>query len=525
MNSSVNAVDQEFHLNDGEVVITCTDPKSYITYANQGFLRTSGYTLEECMGKPQNLVRHPDMPKAAFADMWKTIKAGEPWRGFVKNRRKDGRYYWVLANVTPIREGGVVTGYVSVRTKPTRSEVEAADRLYARMRAGDLGGYSLQGGELIRTGVAGVPGAIGRSSLSLRAWVSLGFLAALMLVPAILSFVPGIAPGTVASAARWCALFGVPVALVAAWFAASRIAAPIDHMIERAVLMLSGDLHSRFVPEGDERLKRLMRYLNQLNSKTIGVVDDTGAAIDGVRMAAGEVEKGNADLSSRTEEQAANLQQTAATMDEITASVTHGAENAQQATNVAREASAAAAKGGEAISRVNHTMTEITATSRRIADIIAVIDGIAFQTNILALNAAVEAARAGEEVRGFAVVASEVRALAQRSAGAAREIKALIGESVERVERGTELVGATGVTMEQMVRSIQQVSRMVAEITEAASDESRSIEQVNQAVAQMGEVTQQNAGLVEQAAQAAAAMESEAEELRRLESAFQVAGH
>ncbi|HRE13017.1 MAG TPA: methyl-accepting chemotaxis protein [Usitatibacteraceae bacterium] len=514
MNSSVNAVDQEFHLNDGEVVITCTDPKSYITYANQGFLRTSGYTLEECMGKPQNLVRHPDMPKAAFADMWKTIKAGEPWRGFVKNRRKDGRYYWVLANVTPIREGGVVTGYVSVRTKPTRSEVEAADRLYARMRAGDLGGYSLQGGELIRTGVAGVPGAIGRSSLSLRAWVSLGFLAALMLVPAILSFVPGIAPGTVASAARWCALFGVPVALVAAWFAASRIAAPIDHMIERAVLMLSGDLHSRFVPEGDERLKRLMRYLNQLNSKTIGVVDDTGAAIDGVRMAAGEVEKGNADLSSRTEEQAANLQQTAATMDEITASVTHGAENAQQATNVAREASAAAAKGGEAISRVNHTMTEITATSRRIADIIAVIDGIAFQTNILALNAAVEAARAGEQGRGFAVVASEVRALAQRSATAAKEIKDLINDSVERVDEGVRIAGDADKAMTDILSQVERVTALIGEIAGGAREQSTGIGEVNAAVSQLDQVTQSNAALVEQSAASASSLKEQADRLR-----------
>ena len=514
MNQAASVVDQEFLMHDGEVVITCTDPKSYITYANQGFLRTSGYTLEECIGKPQNLVRHPDMPKAAFADLWKTIQAGEPWRGFVKNRRKDGRYYWVLANVTPIREGGIVTGYVSVRTKPSRADVEAAERLYAKMRAGSLTGWKLEGGEMIRTGIAGLPGAIGRSSLAGRAWVGLGLIASMLLLPAALSFVPGVEAATVAKATRWCALAGIPLALLVAYFITTGLAAPIDHMIERAKLMLAGELHSKFEPEGDPRLQRLMRYFNPLMSKTIGVVDDTGAAIDGVRMAAGEVEKGNADLSSRTEEQAANLEQTAATMDEITASVTHGAENAHMASEVAREASSAAAKGGEAISRVNHTMGEITATSRRIADIIAVIDGIAFQTNILALNAAVEAARAGEQGRGFAVVASEVRALAGRSAEAAKEIKGLITDSVERVEQGVRIAGDADKAMSDIVSQVERVTNLIGEIAGGAREQSTGIGEVNAAVSQLDQVTQSNAALVEQSAASASSLKEQADRLR-----------
>jgi methyl-accepting chemotaxis protein len=323
------------------------------------------------------------------------------------------------------------------------------------------------------------------------------------------------------------AIATVAYVLIAFFFTRSILASiggEPEYAAQVALRVADGDLATPVtVKPGDGT--SVIAAMGRMRERLADVITKITVSSESIRVAAHRIAEGDQDLASRTEEQAASLEQTAATMQQLTDTVRESAVRSREASQVADGVSRQAADGGAAVAQVVSTMAGIRESSARIAEIIGVIDGIAFQTNILALNAAVEAARAGEEGRGFAVVASEVRALAQRSAGAAREIKALIGESVERVERGTELVGATGVTMEQMVRSIQQVSRMVAEITEAASDESRSIEQVNQAVAQMGEVTQQNAGLVEQAAQAAAAMESEAEELRRLESAFQVAGH
>jgi methyl-accepting chemotaxis protein len=226
------------------------------------------------------------------------------------------------------------------------------------------------------------------------------------------------------------------------------------------------------------------------------------------------------DLSSRTEEQASALQQTAASMEELTATVRQNAENAQRANELSVSASQAASEGGAAVERVVETMRSIDDASRRIADIIGVIDGIAFQTNILALNAAVEAARAGEQGRGFAVVAAEVRSLAQRSAGAAKEIKGLIGESVDRVQEGTRQVAATGDTMQRIVESVGRVVALMGEIATASREQSTGIDQVTHAVSQMDQVTQQNAALVEQAAASAASLEIQAEGLVQAVSVF-----
>jgi methyl-accepting chemotaxis protein len=267
----------------------------------------------------------------------------------------------------------------------------------------------------------------------------------------------------------------------------------------------------------------VMHALHRLVTQLRGTLGAIRTATEQLHVASREIAQGNADLSARTEQQASNLQQTAASMEQMTATVNHNTESARQANQLAASASQVAAKGGAVVGEVVSTMDQITASSRKIADIIGVIDGIAFQTNILALNAAVEAARAGEQGRGFAVVASEVRNLAQRSAQAAREIKSLINDSVARVDTGSQLVNDAGATMHEIVTQVKRVADLIGEITSSTLEQSSGINQVNQAVTQLDQMTQQNAALVEQSAAAAESMREQAARLASTVSVFQLA--
>jgi methyl-accepting chemotaxis protein-1 (serine sensor receptor) len=265
--------------------------------------------------------------------------------------------------------------------------------------------------------------------------------------------------------------------------------------------------------ERHDEIGQLLAALDAMNRSLAGIVGDVRRGTDTIAAASDQIAAGSQDLSARTEQQATSLEETAASMEELTSAVKHNADNARQANTLAAAASGVAGRGGDVIRAVVGTMGEISASSRRIAEIIGVIDGIAFQTNILALNAAVEAARAGEQGRGFAVVATEVRNLAQRSAAAAREIKHLIDHSVERVEAGGRLVEQAGATMHEIVASVHRVTDIMGEITSASAEQTAGIGQINVAVAQMDQVTQQNAALVEEAAAAAGAMRDEAKRL------------
>jgi methyl-accepting chemotaxis protein len=267
----------------------------------------------------------------------------------------------------------------------------------------------------------------------------------------------------------------------------------------------------------------LLQALKDMNESLVRIVGEVRAGTDTIGTASGQIATGNLDLSSRTEAQAGSLEQTAGSMEELTSTVKQNADNARQANQLVVSASDVAVKGGAVVGQVVHTMGSIKESSRKIVDIIGVIDGIAFQTNILALNAAVEAARAGEQGRGFAVVATEVRNLAQRSAAAAKEIKALIGDSVEKVDAGSKLVDDAGATMNEIVTSVKRVADIMSEITAASQEQSTGIEQVNQAIAQMDEATQQNAALVEEAAAAAMSMQDQAGNLSMVVSVFKLA--
>ncbi|MYN20700.1 HAMP domain-containing protein, partial [Rugamonas sp. FT107W] len=300
------------------------------------------------------------------------------------------------------------------------------------------------------------------------------------------------------------------------------ITVPLSGAVEVAQKVAAGELTSQVQVEGKDETSELLQALKDMNDSLAKTVGDVRSGTDLISTASQEIASGNADLSARTESQASSLEETASSMEELTSTVKQNADNARQANQLAVTASSVAEKGGTVVAQVVETMGSIKASSSKIVDIIGVIDGIAFQTNILALNAAVEAARAGEQGRGFAVVASEVRNLAQRSAGAAKEIKELIGDSVDKVDAGSKLVDEAGQTMGLIVTSIRQVADIMGEITAATQEQSNGIEEVNQAITQMDEMTQQNAALVEQAAAAAESMQEQAEMLAQAVSIFKL---
>ncbi|WMW80005.1 methyl-accepting chemotaxis protein [Undibacterium cyanobacteriorum] len=317
-------------------------------------------------------------------------------------------------------------------------------------------------------------------------------------------------------------IVAILVGLTLALWLAKIVSAPLQEAVELAESIAHGDLTKTVVPSSTCEIGQLTQALAEMNASLLKVVGEVRTGTDQINDAAAAIANGNLDLSQRTEEQASSLEETASSMEEITSTIKHNSDNARQANILSQSATAVAEKGGSVVSEVVTTMNSINESSRKIVDIISVIDGIAFQTNILALNAAVEAARAGEQGRGFAVVASEVRSLAQRSASAAKEIKELINDSVEKVSQGSRLVDTAGSTMQEVVESVKRVSDMISEITAAGQEQSSGVDQINNAIMQMDSVTQQNAALVEEAAAAAATLQEQAENLVKVVSVFKL---
>jgi methyl-accepting chemotaxis protein len=315
-----------------------------------------------------------------------------------------------------------------------------------------------------------------------------------------------------------CVAFGVQCS----WWLTRTITLPVRDAVAAAERVAAGDLTGRIDVTSQDEIGQLQRALRNMNDNLLRLVGDIRTGSDSIATASAEIAAGNLDLSARTEQQASSLQQTAASMEELNSTVSQSADNARQANQLAESASEVANRGGAVVSQVVETMASINQSSKKIVDIISVIDGIAFQTNILALNAAVEAARAGEQGRGFAVVASEVRNLAQRSAAAAKEIKALIDDSVVKVDSGAALVDQAGATMHEIVGSVRRVTDIIGEITAATHEQTTGIGQINHAITQMDQATQQNASLVQQAAAASSAMQEEASHLAQVVGTFKL---
>ncbi len=721
MKLNMPVTNKEIVMTKGSILVTRTDLQGKIVYANDEFLKISGYSRAEVIGQNHNIIRHPDMPAEVFEDLWKTVKAMRPWSGCVKNRSKNGDFYWVHANIIPEFDKGKLTSYMSVRYAPKKAELEQSQALYAGIKnktatvnptgikalIKSVRDISLWKKTIFSLVVFSIPVAtlsyelfLAQQYLELVAIVLAAIIGATINI-SIIRELSGTLDKSVGIFYRLAAkgfgntfdlkkdgvvgdfyrgLFSMDVSLSLDIAEAKRLnseamrinnaldnvhssvlvannefeiiyvnrsakelfsnaeqnikkqlpnfeAAKLlgssidlfhtDPLKQRAMLQNLTEFHSAelviaghhmsivvnpvldkngerlgFVAEWLDRTEEviaiqeisdivqaasqgdferriheskrtgfildLVKNINKLiETSSVGLnevgrildalshgdltktmsgdyqgmfgqlKDDANSTVEKLReviyqiqdatgtinTSSKEIAAGNNDLSHRTEQQAASLEETAASMQELTSTVQHNSENAGYANELAEGASNIASKGVSVVGQVVNTMEAINESSRKIVDIISVIDGIAFQTNILALNAAVEAARAGDQGRGFAVVATEVRSLAQRAAAAAGEIKNLIGDSVEKVEDGTRLVADAGRTMEEIVTAIRGVTKIMSEISSASSEQTTGIEQVNQAIGQMDDVTQQNAALVEEAAAAAETLEDQARSL------------
>lgn len=489
-------------------MVSTTDLKGRITHCNEVFIELSGFSKEELLGQPHNLVRHPDVPAEAFRDLWDTLGQGMPWTGVVKNRRKNGDHYWVVANVTPVMDGEKTVAYLSVRTEPTREQIQAFEALFATMRAEQQNGvlvHRLQHGALQQHTWRG------RISRTLYPGVN-----AQITTLAVLMGTVGIAAGILAagglpalSLTTFASAMAVMLAacLLGAWRLRAITTQPLQRLLDFANRMAAGDLTKRLDSQHSGLLGRLERALNQLNVNIRSIVSDARTEVDRMGNATSRITVGSQDLAERTTAQAASLEQSAASTAQITGTVGQTAEAARQAAQLATQAAQVTERSGLAVHAVTQTMQAISESSHRIGEIIQVIEGIAFQTNILALNAAVEAARAGEQGRGFAVVASEVRSLAGRSAAAAKEIKQLILDSAAKVAAGTRLTDDARITMDEAVGTAREVSSLIADIHTATAEQSRGIAQINEALTHIEGLTQQNTTLVNDLSTSATALE------------------
>lgn len=492
MRNNQPVTQREYPVSENATLMSTTDLDGNIIYANEDFVEASGFSVDELVGQPHNIVRHPDIPSEVFKDMWRTLKQGSVWTGIVKNRRKNGDYYWVRANVTPIIRQGKIQSFMSVRTCAKKEEIAQASALYNGFNQGNYPSQTFLKGAFIYKGWQ--RWRSWNQTISLKQRLRLLILLPLpfMLLSAWFAGLSGYALLCHAVILLLLLMFNERVLYF-------QIIKPIRLLNEHANRVATGDEHNVAYLNRIDEIGMTQRSVNQLGRMFRWLVNDVSHQIHQVDISCDQLAAGNRDLYVRTEQTASNVEATASTMNELTTAVSSNSETAGQANNLSNITCSAAIKGGTAMDNIVNTMNDIAKSSDRISNIIGVIDSIAFQTNILALNASVEAARAGAQGRGFSVVATEVRNLAQRSAEAAKEIKMLINTSSNNIRVGSKQVNETVGTMEDIVVHVKNVTDLIGEISLASSEQSAGLKELGRAVEKLESITHENADYVSKA--------------------------
>ncbi|WP_034300495.1 methyl-accepting chemotaxis protein [Herbaspirillum sp. RV1423] len=496
-------------LRPGQYLINRTSSEGVITYANQAFADAVGIPVQELVGTPYTRLLDPETPAEAIKDMRQTtITQGRRWAGLTRVKARNGESIWAMTNVSLVREGGRVVGSTSVRTYAPPEQISFTSAMLTRFKEHRARGWAVRGGRFVRTGAVGLLQRLVRPSFAKS-----------LLGPQAVTLAMGLAAGGLwTSGALHALIVAIPLVSMAmlalCLWQAARLMRPLEEATDFAYRVAAGDLEAPLSESAAPHAGDLIRALLLMRSSMVTLIGEVSHGVDGMSRACVDIAAGNMDLSHRTENQAASLEEIASSMEQLTSTIENNAGHAAQASRSAGAAAGVAREGGRAFDSIVAMMESMAANAAKIGEIVKVVEGIAFQTNILALNAAVEAARAGENGRGFAVVAAEVRTLAQRSTAASREIAGLISASIASVGNGTALVHGSAKTIAEVVSAIGGVNQLIEEMARASSEQHEGVLQIGQALSLLDQITQQNAALVEEAAASAASLAGQAGDVK-----------